>query len=223
MPRRYRFQCSDLIALFRFCAMTSFANQTTLYVLVFLLATLARAYYITDLKLVSCDATVFACPKFPGYRQIPVNLNAGTSLPSVFLHLKEDLAADPITDIQILRGNETPKPSNVWTRLDTNLNEGSSTEDSSLWLYYTKNTSVSRNPISSIIVKTGSHPEVAAEYRRVPVNLNEGVGGQAMYIYYSQDGPKGCCFQRAMPKTQSSHLLLLLLQILSRQSRPNHV
>ena len=146
--------------------------------------------YITDLKLVICEnPELFACARNPGYMRIPVNLNAGTRLESVFLDLKDDPSSDPITDITIVSAKDE-KPGNTWTRLDGDLNQGGP-EDAALYLYYTKDRKTSRNPINSIIAKKGSHPVVSADYVRVPVDLNQGVGGESVYLFYSQDGSKG--------------------------------
>ncbi|CEI98911.1 hypothetical protein RMCBS344292_13007 [Rhizopus microsporus] len=110
------------------------------------------------------------------------------------MHLKQDPREDPITDIQIVRNTNTTVISDTarWTRLDVDLNEMEDQEQgrSPLWLYYTKDTSISKNPISSIIVKEGSGPSVAPEYTRIPVDLNDGVDGYHLFMYYSQDGPK---------------------------------
>jgi hypothetical protein len=148
--------------------------------------------YITDIKLVACD-TNHACANYPGYRKLPTNLNEGVKdASSIFLHIKEDHAQDPITDIAIIGYNATlPKQ---WTKLDVDLNQFSNQpeeRETSLWLYYTKDKSISKNPVTSIIVKQGTSPMVGAEYKRIPVDLNKGVGGFHLFMYYSQDGPKG--------------------------------
>ncbi|KAI9244815.1 hypothetical protein BDA99DRAFT_448245 [Phascolomyces articulosus] len=109
--------------------------------------------------------------------RIPVDLNAGTQLSKeVYLDLKDDPASDPITDIKIVKTTDDQSFQNdsAWIRLDGNLNEGGS-DDTALALYYTKDTTISRNAITSIIVKTGAHPVVSADYLRIPVNLNHGV------------------------------------------------
>ncbi|KAI8137836.1 Metallo-dependent phosphatase-like protein [Fennellomyces sp. T-0311] len=145
--------------------------------------------YVTDLKLVVCENSgTFACARNPGYMRIPVNLNAGTRLESVYLDLKDDPTSDPLLDIKIVSAQEE-KPGNTWTRLDGNLNQGGP-EEAALYLYYTKDSETSHNPINSIIVKKGSHPVVSADYVRVPVDLNQGVGGESVYLFYSQAGSK---------------------------------
>ncbi|KAI9476321.1 MAG: Metallo-dependent phosphatase-like protein [Benjaminiella poitrasii] len=151
--------------------------------------------YITDIKLVSCDPK-HACPSYPGYYKIPTDLNLGVkNSNSVFLHLKEDPKEDPITDLQIIQGRNDSHIPNLskWTKLEIDLNEKNRNDkqsSSSLWLYYTKDKLISRNPITSIIVKQGNSPSVSAEYKRIPVDLNKDVGGYHLFMYYSQDGPK---------------------------------
>jgi hypothetical protein len=80
-----------------------------------------------------------------------------------------------------------------WIKLKVNLNQKNDDQEnqSSLWLYYTKDTSISKNPITSIIIKQGTSPLVSAEYKRVPIDLNKDVDGFHLFMYYSQDGPKG--------------------------------
>ena len=152
--------------------------------------------YVTDLKLAICDNKQFACPYNPGYQRIPIDLNVGTLLPkSVYLDLKEDPISDPITDIKIVKQTDEGqqralKNNKSWTQLNGNLNEGG-TDDTTLTLYYTKDLKISKNPITSIIVKTGSHPVVSADYVRIPINLNQGVGGESLYMFHSQAGSKG--------------------------------
>ncbi|KAI8977093.1 Metallo-dependent phosphatase-like protein [Mycotypha africana] len=151
--------------------------------------------YITDLKLVSCDAK-HACPNYPGYRKIDINLNKGVKKGnSVYLHFKESTIDDPITDIKIEQGTNYTSAPNIskWTRLSVDLNErkdASNDASASLWLSYTKDKTVSKNPITSIIVKEGTSPLVGAEYKRIPVDLNKDVHGSYLFMYYSQDGPK---------------------------------
>lgn len=170
-----------------------------LYYLVVLLAAIDSYYvqaYISDLKLVSCD-TQHACANYPGYYKIPTDLNQGVKASaSIFLHIKEDPTEDPITDLVVLAHNQTIPDMGKWTRLNVDLNQFTDVEEeeeerpTSLWLYYTKDMSVSKNPVSSIIVKQGTSPGVGAEYKRIPVDLNQGVGGNHLYMYYSQEGSK---------------------------------
>ncbi|KAG1376700.1 hypothetical protein G6F61_007377 [Rhizopus arrhizus] len=107
------------------------------------------------------------------------------------MHLKEDPHDNPITELQIVQGSNTSSISNIskWNKLNVNLNDGQS-EETSLWLYYTKDTSISSNPVTSIIIKEGSSPIVSAEYKRIPVDLNSDVGGYHLFMFYSQDGMK---------------------------------
>lgn len=168
---------------------------TAFFTFIFI-ARLANAY-ITDIKLVSCDIK-YACPNYPGYRKIPVDLNLGVKgTKSVFMHLKEDPHDNPITELQIVQGSNTSSISNIskWNKLNVNLNDGQS-EETSLWLYYTKDTSISSNPVTSIIIKEGSSPIVSAEYKRIPVDLNSDVGGYHLFMFYSQDGMKGTLDER---------------------------
>jgi hypothetical protein len=151
--------------------------------------------YITDIKLVSCDAK-HACANYPGYHKIPTDLNQGVKdASSVFLHFKEDPDQNPVTEIQIVQGtNDSHIPDiTKWIKLKVNLNQKNDDQEnqSSLWLYYTKDTSISKNPITSIIIKQGTSPLVSAEYKRVPIDLNKDVDGFHLFMYYSQDGPKG--------------------------------
>ncbi|CAO3670053.1 unnamed protein product [Umbelopsis ramanniana] len=78
-------------------------------------------------------------------------------------------------------------------RHDVNLNQDSrQTEDvnaNAIWLYYTRNTTISNRPVTSIIVKQGSHPESGVGFRRLPIDLNAGVGGEHLYLFYHQEGP----------------------------------
>ncbi|KAI8364242.1 Metallo-dependent phosphatase-like protein [Blakeslea trispora] len=149
--------------------------------------------YITDIKLVSCDAN-HACANYPGYRKIPTDLNKGVNgADTVYLHYKEDMTEAPITDLQIVQGlNDSYIPHLAkWTKLKVDLNQREHSDDaSSLWLYYTKDTSISKSPVTSIIVKEGTSPSVSADYKRIPVDLNKDIGGYHLYMYYSQDGPK---------------------------------
>ncbi|KAG1219985.1 hypothetical protein G6F35_007040 [Rhizopus arrhizus] len=107
------------------------------------------------------------------------------------MHLKEDPHDNPITELQIVQGSNMSSISNIskWNKLNVNLNDGQS-EETSLWLYYTKDTSISSNPVTSIIIKEGSSPIVSAEYKRIPVDLNSDVGGYHLFMFYSQDGMK---------------------------------
>lgn len=150
--------------------------------------------YITDIKLVSCDDN-YACPSYPGYRKILTDLNKGVddSVP-VYLHYKDDPNQDPITDLTIVQGLNHSHIPNIskWIKLNVDLNQRKkSNNETSLWLYYTKDKSVSKNPINSIIIKEGYSPLVSTEYRRIPVDLNQDVGGYHLFMYYSQDGPRG--------------------------------
>ncbi|KAI8388188.1 Metallo-dependent phosphatase-like protein [Radiomyces spectabilis] len=149
---------------------------------------------ITDLKLVTCDADR-ACPDYPGYKKLAQDLNQGTGLTAVYLHVKDSEDAPPITNLQLVEGSHPPVIPK-WTRLPVNLNAKSTTteadenDDHGLWLYYTKDTSISHNPVYSIIIKKGSHPTVSTDFTRLPINLNKGVVGETMYMFYSTDGPK---------------------------------
>ncbi|KAG1102397.1 hypothetical protein G6F42_017370 [Rhizopus arrhizus] len=152
--------------------------------------------YITDIKVVSCDAN-HACANYPGYYKIPTDLNQGVDgASSVFLHYKEDPTQDPITELQIVQGSNHSHIPNLakWNKInvDLNLRLGAAEvgDEKSLWLYYTKDTSISKNPVTSIIVKQGTSPLISAEYKRIPVDLNQDVGGFHLYMYYSQVGPK---------------------------------
>lgn len=145
--------------------------------------------YIADLKLHVCDSSQYACPTYPGYQRIPADLNQGTGLESVYLDVKEGDESDAITGLTVVQGKSSLRS---WTCLDTDLNYGAAAQDKELYLCYTKDKTSSSPAITSIIVKTGTHPVVAAEYIRVPINLNNGVGGESIYLFYSQeDGPKG--------------------------------
>lgn len=155
--------------------------------------------YITDIKVVSCDAN-HACANYPGYYKIPTDLNQGVDgASSVFLHYKEDPTQDPITELQIVQGSNHSHIPNLakWNKInvDLNLRLGAAEvgDEKSLWLYYTKDTSISKNPVTSIIVKQGTSPLISAEYKRIPVDLNQDVGGFHLYMYYSQVGPKSEC------------------------------
>ncbi|RCH83150.1 hypothetical protein CU098_007464, partial [Rhizopus stolonifer] len=148
--------------------------------------------YITDIKLISCDID-HACANYPGYRRIPTDLNLGVSgADTVYLDYKQDPLEDPITELTIVQGNNDTQLPHLakWTKLKVDLNQHAGDETASLWLYYTKDKSISKNPVTSIIVKQGTSPLVSAEYRRIPVDLNKDVGGYHLYMYYSQDGPK---------------------------------
>lgn len=165
--------------------------------LLLFLTTISTTYaYITDIKLVACDAN-HACANYPGYRRVPTDLNQGVNgASSIYLHIKEDPKEDPITDITIIGQNMTIPNQSKWTKLKVDLNQMGSDKEgverpTSLWLYYTKDKSISKNPVTSIIVKQGTSPFVGAEYKRIPVDLNKDVGGFHLYMYYSQDGPKG--------------------------------
>ncbi|KAI8645473.1 Metallo-dependent phosphatase-like protein [Parasitella parasitica] len=154
---------------------------------------LASNAYITDIKIVSCDAN-HACANYPGYYKIPTDLNQGVDgAGSVYLHYKQHDDQSPITELQIVQGNNDSHIPNLakWTKINVDLNSGQQQHDeTSLWLYYTKDISISKNPITSIIVKQGTSPLVSAEYKRIPVDLNQGVAGFPLFMYYSQDGPK---------------------------------
>ncbi|CEP18923.1 hypothetical protein [Parasitella parasitica] len=153
--------------------------------------------YITDIKIVSCDAN-HACANYPGYYKIPMDLNQGVdSASSVYLHYKQDTDQDPITELQIVQGNNDSHIPNLakWSRINVDLNlrlgnKQQRQDKALLWLYYTKDKSISKNPITSIIIKQGTSPLVSADYKRIPVDLNQDVGGFHLYMYYSQDGPK---------------------------------
>ncbi|KAL0086860.1 Metallo-dependent phosphatase-like protein [Phycomyces blakesleeanus] len=145
--------------------------------------------YITDIKLVTCNGHR-ACPNFPGYKKLETNLNAGTKRSQIYMHIKDDPSSDPITDLLILKTPDPPKATG-WTRLETDLNHNTVFDNqTAIWLYFTKDKRLSVNPVTSIIIKEGDSPVVGAEYRRLPVDLNEGVGGMPLYMFYSQLGPK---------------------------------
>lgn len=150
--------------------------------------------FITDIKLVSCDDN-YACPNYPGYRKILTDLNKGVdNSVAIYLHYKEDPSQDPITDLTIVQGLNDSHIPNIkkWTKLNVDLNQRKKSDNNtSLWLYYTKDTSISKNPINSIVIKEGYSPLVSTEYKRIPVDLNQDVGGYHLFMYYSQDGPKG--------------------------------
>ncbi|OAC99749.1 hypothetical protein MUCCIDRAFT_113190 [Mucor lusitanicus CBS 277.49] len=170
-------------------------HLASVLILISSLLSVSRAY-ITDIKVVSCDPN-HACANYPGYYKIPTDLNQGVDgASSVFLHYKEDDTQEPITELQIVQGDNHSHIPNLakWNKvnvdLNLRLNVAEAGDDKSLWLYYTKDTSVSKNPVTSIIVKQGTSPFVSAEYRRIPVDLNQDIGGFHLYMYYSQDGPK---------------------------------
>lgn len=179
--------CISSLIMYLFC----FSSKMLLHQLISTLLFINTIHaYITDIKLVTCNST-HACPSYPGYRQIPTDLNQGIQdAPSIFLHMKQDPKEDPITDLMILFDNQTVPDISKWSKLDVDLNQIEK-EHTSLWLYYTKDKSVSKNPVTSIIVKEGTSPLVGAEYRRIPVDLNKDLGGFHLYMYYSQNGPKG--------------------------------
>lgn len=151
----------------------------------------ASVAYVTHLEITSCakDST---CPTVPGYKMIPLNLNLGTNLDSVFLHLRNDYASPPITDLQLIQAS-APTDIEGWTYLNVNLNQDSSQvgreDPNALWLYYTRNITISSRAITTIIVKQGSHPESGVGFKRLPIDLNAGVGGEHLYLYYFQEGP----------------------------------
>lgn len=163
-------------------------------ILATLLLTVTTHAYITDIKIVSCDAN-HACANYPGYRKIPTDLNQGVKDgASIFLHIKQDPSEDPITDLAILGHNDSMPNIAKWTKINVDLNQFGQEElekPTSLWLYYTKDKSVSKNPVTSIIIKQGISPMVGAEYKRIPVDLNKDVGGFHLFMYYSQSGSKG--------------------------------
>lgn len=173
--------------------------QSTAFLLLILSVFSTSYAYITDIKIVSCDAN-HACANYPGYYRIPADLNQGVDgASSVYLHYKEDKEQDPITELQIVQGNNHSHIPNLakWNKINVDLNlrldkqqQQPQQDEKSLWLYYTKDKSVSKNPITSIIIKQGTSPSVSAEYKRIPVDLNQDVGGFHLYMYYSQDGPK---------------------------------
>ncbi|CAO3670373.1 unnamed protein product [Umbelopsis vinacea] len=80
-----------------------------------------------------------------------------------------------------------------WTYVNVNLNQDSSQigreDPNAIWLYYTRDTTISSRPVTSIIVKQGSHPESGVGFKRIPIDLNAGVGGEHLYLYYFQEGP----------------------------------
>ncbi|KAL0076351.1 hypothetical protein J3Q64DRAFT_1647566 [Phycomyces blakesleeanus] len=89
------------------------------------------------------------------------------------MHIKDDPSSDPITDLLILKTPDPPKATG-WTRLETDLNHNTVFDNqTAIWLYFTKDKRLSVNPVTSIIIKEGDSPVVGAEYRRLPVDLNE--------------------------------------------------
>lgn len=147
--------------------------------------------YVTHLEITSC-AKEATCPTVSGYKTLPLNLNLGTALDSVFLHLRNDHTSPPITDLKLV---QAPVPSEMegWTYLNVNLNQDSSQigreDPNAIWLYYTRDSTISSRPVTSIIVKQGSHPESGVGFKRIPIDLNAGVGGEHLYLYYFQEGP----------------------------------
>ncbi|KAI9288029.1 Metallo-dependent phosphatase-like protein [Umbelopsis sp. AD052] len=147
--------------------------------------------YLTHIEITSCvkDAV---CPTVPGYKTVPVNLNLGTDKDSIYLHLRNDHTSQPITDVKLV---QTPNPTDIdgWTVIDVNLNQDSRLTEpldpNAIWLYYTRNTTISNRPVTSIVVKQGSHPESGVGFRRLPLDLNAGVGGEHLYLFYHQEGP----------------------------------
>jgi hypothetical protein len=184
---------SQLVGLsLSLCLFRSLMIRKPLLGLCLLLQSLAPVIaYLTHIEITSC-AKDAVCPTVPGYKTLPVNLNLGTDLDSIYLHLRNDHTSEPITDVKLV---QTPNPTDMdgWTVIDVNLNQDSRrSEDvdaNAIWLYYTRNTTISNRPVTSIIVKQGSHPESGVGFRRLPIDLNAGVGGEHLYLFYHQEGP----------------------------------
>jgi hypothetical protein len=146
--------------------------------------------YVTHIEITSCTKDA-VCPTVPGYKTLPVNLNLGTELDSIYLHLRNDHTSQPITDVKLI---QTPNPTEIdgWTVINVNLNQDSRqtehVDTNAIWLYYTRNTTISNRPVTSIVVKQGSHPESGVGFRRLPIDLNAGVGGEHLYLFYHQEG-----------------------------------
>ncbi|KAG2178207.1 hypothetical protein INT43_003460 [Umbelopsis isabellina] len=144
--------------------------------------------YVTHLELTSCKQGS-ACSPVPGFKMLPVNVNQDTDLDSVFLHLRNDHTSPPITDLMLV---QAPQPTEIdgWTYMNINLHQNSNQpkkEDSNaIWLYYTRNTTISNRPITSIIIKQGKNQDGGVGYRRLAMDLNTKVGGE--HLYYHQDG-----------------------------------
>ncbi|KAI9247344.1 Metallo-dependent phosphatase-like protein [Sporodiniella umbellata] len=139
--------------------------------------------YITDIQLTLCHEN-YACADLSGYRKLPMNLNQDVpDSPLLYLHLRQDVQQSPLTGLQLAQNNNSIPG---WQRLDVNLNQRLSGSGSPLYLFYTRNTTLS--PITSILIKPGESPIVAPEYTRLPFDLNP--DGASFFLFYSQDGPQ---------------------------------
>ena len=124
---------------------------------------------------------------------LPIKVDQGTDLDLLFLHLRNNYVTPPVTDLKLVQA-AVPADMEGWTYLNVNLNQDSrktgQEDQDAIWLYYTRNTSISNRPVTSILVKQGSHPESGIGFRRLPIDLNAGVGGERLYLHYHQEGPQ---------------------------------
>jgi hypothetical protein len=116
-----------------------------------------------------------------GYTKILVDLNQGASGNYVFACFKRGVGA-PVTDLAVTLGDAQPPAGPAWTRVDVDLNRGSGGD--LIWLWYTRDPSCSR--VRDLVVLR-DRDATPAGYIKIPVNLNENVGGAMLYFAYQMD------------------------------------
>jgi hypothetical protein len=163
-------------------------HKPHLWLCLLLLGITTSAAYVTHLEFTTCKQGS-VCTRVPGFKMLPVNLNQDTDLDSVYLHLRNDNTSPPITDLMLVQAAH-PNEIEGWTYMNTNLHQNSNQpkkeDPNAIWLYYTRNTTISNRPITSIVIKQGSSQDGAVGYKRLPMDLNIKVGGE--HLYYHQDG-----------------------------------
>ena len=148
---------------------------------------------ITDVRVVAVDRPMGKMPQVQtpaGYTRVNFDLNKDrTDSPYIFLCVKRDPAADPITELRLMtadHGKQVKEPPTDFVRLPQDLNEGGKNKGDHIFLCIRREKH--RSPITDIRAIDANSP-VPDGYRKDATNLNKHGGGATIHLVYQQDYP----------------------------------
>lgn len=147
---------------------------------------------ITDILVKTGDNSDPYYYQEAGYKVVPVNLNENTAGDFVYLMYKEGLDVETsISELATVSGVNPTAPVG-WFRINANLNEGTGAGDPEIYFVIKK--IFSDNPIRQLRVIIGESTPLPTGFEYVrnhyygnPQNLNQGAGGEAVFLAYSRN------------------------------------
>ncbi|MGK4580731.1 hypothetical protein [Kitasatospora sp. HPMI-4] len=116
-----------------------------------------------------------------GWARIGVDLNSGADAPYLCFALERDGDQLPLTDI-VFMSSRTQLPDAGYTRIPVDLNLGTA-KGRPIYACFTRDPSRG-SPIEELTViwSSSENPPVPSGYRKLPQDLNEGAGGDYVYL-----------------------------------------